>query len=348
MGRIVRSCSEPEQLDGKWDELATCYYLKKEFLSHLHIYNYCTQVYYQLFEDDHLIAGTIAYTVRTNLLTFLDIPTPFAFRVIGIPVSIASPPFVGNHSELGYLLEAILKSERGLILGLNFMEDHLPDKVVNMRTLPTIILNLSCTTLTEYRESLRHPYRRRFHRLSEKFNGVTKVVTGCSDFNDQHYDLYLQIMKASTTKLEILKAEVFSHLPETFTLTTLYADDKMLFWYILCRDTHLLYFFMCGMNYRYRDEYQVYHNSLFAIIDAAMRMNYKMIDLGQTAETAKMRIGGLPSERRMFMYHKNPLVFSLIRLFKPLISYRTYNAEAIVFKQKAPHEDTIRKTGTFA
>jgi hypothetical protein len=348
MGRIIKKCIKPEELDERWDELADCLFLKKGFLAHLQKHNFCSQLYYQLFEDGLLIAGTIVYSVRTNILTFLDIPAPFSFRVIGVPVSIASPPFVGNLNGLGYLLEVILKAERGLILGLNFLTDNLSGKVVNMRTLPTIMLNLPSITMIEYELSLRHPYRRRLRRLSERFKGVTTAVTGCSNFNDQHYDLYLQVMKASTTKLEILKADVFKFLPDEFELTTLYADGKMLFWYILGRDTHILYYFMCGMNYKYRDEYQVYHNSLFAIIDAAMKMDYKMIDLGQTAEIAKMRIGGLPSERRMFMYHKNLVVLAIIRIFRQLISYNTINTEAKVFKQKALNENIVRKTGTFA
>ncbi len=116
MERVVKTCSKPEYLDDQWDELAGCYCLKKEFLLHLQKHNFCSQLYYQLFADGLLVAGTIAYTVKTNLLTFLDIPTPVSFRVIGLPVSIASPPFVGEQAEIDYLLKRILSQERGLIL----------------------------------------------------------------------------------------------------------------------------------------------------------------------------------------------------------------------------------------
>lgn len=348
MGKSVIACANPEELSSRWDELAGCCYMRKEFLSYLHKYNYCFQVYYQLFENELLVAGTITYTVKTNLLTFLNVPTPVSFRVIGLPVSIASPPVFGNQQDVDYMLDYILKEERGLILGLNFLVDHLPGKVVNMRTLPTIVLNLPFTSMDQYCKSLRHPYRRRLHRINEKFEGVESLTTTCSSFNEEHYDLYLQVMKASTTKLEILKADVFRYLPGNFELTTLYAGDKMLFWYILCRDTTKLYYFMCGMNYKYRDTYQIYQNSLFSIAGAAMAMQYSVIDLGQTAEIAKMRIGGLPSERKMFMYHRNPVIHSLIRLFKPFITYKTVHQKANVFKQKEHNEDPISKTGTFA
>lgn len=348
MGKLVIACTKPEELDERWDELAGCYYMRKEFLSHLHKFNYCSQLYYELSDDGVLIAGTITYTIKTNLLTFLNVPTPVSFRVIGLPVSIASPPVFGNRADIDFLLDELLKAERGLILGLNFLEDHLPDKVVNMRTLPTIVLSLPFNSMAEYGKSLRHPYRRRLHRISEKFEGVESVTSECSTFNDLHYDLYLQVMNSSTTKLEILKADVFRYLPDNFELTTLYAGRNMLFWYILCRDASQLYYFMCGMNYKYRDDYQVYQNSLFSIVEAAMAMKYNVIDLGQTAEIAKMRIGGLPSERRMFMYHRNPVIHSLIRLIRPFITYRTGHQKANVFKHTAYNEDTIPKTGTFA
>ncbi len=348
MERVVKTCNNPEDLDDQWNELAGCYYLRKEFLIHLQKHNFCSQLFYQLFSDGRLIAGTITYTVKTNLLTFLDIPTPVSFRVIGLPVSIASPPFVGDEAEMNYLLEEIISRERGLILGLNFIQDHLPTRVVNLRTLPNIIINLPSGNMEGYEKALRHPYRRRLHKLREKFKGVTSETTNCSYYNDQHHDLYLQVMKASSTKLEVLNTDAFKYLPDNFELTTIYCGDKMLFWHILCRDSNILYFFMCGMNYKYRDEYQIYHNSLFNIIESAMRLNYRVIDLGQTAEIAKMRIGGHPVERRMFLYHKNPLIFFLIKLFKRLITYNTVNAETKVFKKQPKNENIIRKARTFA
>lgn len=79
------------------------------------------------------------------------------------------------------------------------------------------------------------------------------VDSSCSEFNNDHYELYLQVMKTTTTKLEILKKEVFKYLPVEFELTTYYSKGKMLFWHILCRDHDVMYYFMCGMNYKYRD-----------------------------------------------------------------------------------------------
>lgn len=86
------------------------------------------------------------------------------------------------------------------------------------------------------------------------------------------------------------------------------------------------------MNYSYRDQFQSYNNNLLGIISAAMEKKYQYIDFGQTAEIAKTRLGGVLSERKMFLYHSNPLMFALLKLFKNLITYSKTNKEPHVFK----------------
>ena len=86
------------------------------------------------------------------------------------------------------------------------------------------------------------------------------------------------------------------------------------------------------MNYSLRDHYQSYHNNLYTIITEALNNKYDIIDLGQTAETAKTRLGGKPEERRMFLYHRNPVIFHILRPFKSLLTYSKTNEKSNVFK----------------
>lgn len=76
MDKIVVCKSLPDEIDSNWDLLTDCYYLKREFLIHLHKYNYCNQRYYELHENGVLIAGTIVYSMKVNILTFLNLPSP--------------------------------------------------------------------------------------------------------------------------------------------------------------------------------------------------------------------------------------------------------------------------------
>lgn len=334
MERIINSITSPERLNSNWDHLAGFYFQKREFLEHLHKHNPCQQRYYELYRNGIFVAGTIVYTLKLNILTFSNIPSPFIVTVIGIPVSVATPPIIGDPDEFEYFLGEITEKERGIILGINFLTDYLKDKVLNLRTLPTIILKLKNKSFTDYEKALRHPYRRRLHQIRKKFMDVSSLTTGCSEFNQEHYALYLQIMKKTTTKLETLKYEIFKLLPSNFVLTSYYHDGTMICWHIVCRDKGVLFFFFGGMNYKYRDQFHAYNNNLLGISEFAFKEDYREIDFGQTAEIAKTRLGGQLSERRMFLYHKNKLVFGILRLIRGFINYSKTNKIPTVFKSE--------------
>lgn len=334
MEKIVKKNSSPENLNFNWDNLADFYFQKKEFLIHLHKNNTCSQRYYELYRGKTLIAGTIVYTLKIDILTFANIPSPLKLQVIGLPVSVATPPIIGDSEEFEYLLSEILKLESGIILGINFMKDYLQDKVLNLRTLPTVILTSVGNSIDSYENSLRHTYRRRMHRIREKFAGVTSFISDCSAFNVRHYALYIEIMKKTKTKLETLSFNAFKNLPVNFRLTSYYIDNKMLCWHIVCKDSNMLFFFFGGMDYSLRDQFQSYYNNLFGILSAAIELNYRRIDFGQTAEIAKTRLGGTLSERRMFLYHRNPIVLGILKLFGNLITYSKINENHQVFKNE--------------
>jgi len=332
MEKIIRKIHTPENLNADWDNLADFYFQKKEFLNHLHKYNPCAQRYYELYRDNRFVAGTMVYTLKVDILTFSKIPSPFKLQIIGLPASIATPPMIGDSGEFEFFLSELIKLESGLILGINFMDDYLKDKALNMRTLPTFILNLGCEKIETYENSLRYPYRRRIHKIRDKFFNVSSVTSKCSLFNSEHYSLYLEIMKRTKTKLETLGFNVFRYLPANFELTTYYTDGKMLCWHIVCKDTDVMFFFFGGMNYLLRDQFQSYNNNLYGIISAALDQKYYIIDFGQTAEIAKARLGGTISERRMFVYHKNPIIFGLLKLLRNQMSYSNVNEKHHVFK----------------
>lgn len=337
MKKEIRKADSPGELNLKWDAIASCYFQKKEFLGYIHKYNPCDQRYYELYRDDQLVAGAVAYTLRINLFTFSGISSPVKMQVIGLPVSVATEPLVGDPDEFEYLLSEILGQEKGLVAGLNFTRHHINTITLNLRTLPTIILENSATDLQEYEQGLRHPYRRRLHLLQKKFQHVRSETTSCDHFTETHYALYLQIMKKTRTKLETLSLESFKFLPDNFLLTTFFHEDEMLCWHILCRDHETLFFYFGGMNYALRDRFDSYHNNLLGILTRAMEEGYNEVDLGQTAEIAKLRLGGKTSERKMFLYHRNKQMMRILRLFSKLINYNNNNPEHHVFKSGQPN-----------
>ncbi len=332
MGKRITKINSPENLNPHWDTLADCYFQKREFLSHLHKYNPCSQRYYELYNNDKLIAATLVYTLKINFLTFLNVPSPVKMQVIGLPASVAAPPIIGDPAGFDYLLNEILNIEKGLILGLNFTEDLIDNKVLNMRTLPTVVLRKRFESFDDYKNSLRHTYRRRLYMIQEKFSDVRLVTSDCSEFTRQHYSLYLEIMKRTKTKLETLSFDVFHKLPSSFVLNTFYANDRMLCFNIMCKDDDALFFFFGGLDYELRDHYHSYNNSLLEIVKTAINEDYETIDLGQTAEIAKTRLGAELEERRMILYHKNSIIFYLLKMLKKIISNNKVNRKVRVFK----------------
>lgn len=334
MEKELRIVESPSTLSLAWDKLAVSLFQKRAFLNHLHRFNPCNQRYYELHQNGIIVSGAVVYTLMTHLFTFSGIKSLMKMHVIGLPVSVATEPVIGSPKHYACLLEGIVGKENGLILGINFAQQHpLPFRARWTRTLPAVVMPLHASTFEAYLQSLRHPYRRRILNLQKRFAGVNKVTTNCRFFTPVHYDLYLQIMRRTKTKLETLSFESFCHLPENFRLNTYFAGNQMLCWHIVCRDSDTLIFYFGGMNYSLNKQYGSYNNLLLGILQMGIEEGCSTVEFGQTAETAKQYLGGELRERVLFLYHRNPVISGFIKLCKPLIVYRRPPMEYHVFKK---------------
>lgn len=332
MKKVVKKYDSSE-INPKWDLLAENYFQKKEFLAYLEKYNPVNQRYYELYDENIFLSGAVVYTFVADLLTFINKKSPIKMKIIGLPVSVSSSGTVGELEDVKFLIESILKEhEKGLILAMNF--DELPkiEKTIPIRTLPTIILDKKINSWENYKKLLRSDYRRRLKKIEKRFEGVFQKTESCQAYTHEHHNLYLAIMKTTKTKLETLSYEFFKNLPPNFELTTYKSEDKILTWHINCLEDNMIFFFFGGINYELRDKYSAYYNNLFGILKSAYSKGYQKIDLGQTAETAKLKLGGHLSEKQMFLYHKNLLVRNLLKIFRKTISYNKFPESFNVFK----------------
>ena len=99
--------SKAHDLPEKWDRGAEDYFQTKEFLEHTEKYNPCKQRYYTLYQDSVFKAGSIVYTLRLDLFTYLSIPSPFQMNILGIPCSVSCCGMVGSFELFSYLIEHI-------------------------------------------------------------------------------------------------------------------------------------------------------------------------------------------------------------------------------------------------
>lgn len=328
----ISLCSTANNLPDDWDDLATCYFQTKIFFIYLECYNPCNQRYYLLFEENQLRAGACVYTLKINLLTFAQIKSLLTMQVIGIPATISPPGMMGEAGYTKALLEHIYDQEKGLMLGMNLSPLIDCGPAVVMRTMPTIQLNLNFSTWQEYKDSLRADYRRKLMKTSSLFKDVETRKGNCSRFDETYYDLYIQILKRTSTPLETLSPAFFRNLPDDFLLTSYHYKEDILAWHITKPDGHVLYFFFGGTNYGLNDQFGAYFNNLQGIVREAINKGCSVVEFGQTAEIPKIRLGGVPVELNLFLFHRNKAINTLLRLIKNVLKYRRRIPVAHVFK----------------
>ncbi len=103
----------------EWDNLATCFYQKKQFLLHSQNWNRCNQRYYLAYEDNRLVAGAVVYTLKLNLFTYSKFTLRVKMQITGIPCSVSCQGLIGNNQYAYELLDHIFSAEKGLCLALN-------------------------------------------------------------------------------------------------------------------------------------------------------------------------------------------------------------------------------------
>ncbi len=319
-----------------WDELAQYCFQKRAFYTYTEQYNPCKQRYYLLYQNNRLMAGASVYSIRIDLLTFLNIPSPVNLQVVGIPATVAPGGLIGDKASVEILLQHILASEKGLVVGMNTPADLNCHPATPMRNMPTIVIQHNHNAWDEYLTSLRSDYRRRMKKINRKFEGVTEVVTDCSVFTQQHYGLYLQVYKRSKSKVEKLSFDFFKNLPPEYKLTTYYAEETPLCWHITIEDGEVLWFFFGGTDYSLNAQYHAYFNNIANLVKHAINKGFKVIDLGQTAEVPKTRLGGVPRELYLFIYHRNKLLNFLLRKGAALLQYNRKIPATNVFNQPTP------------
>jgi hypothetical protein len=331
MAEIIR-CLAAGSLPEQWDQASRSYFQRRRFLSHAEIYNPCGQRYYLMENSSRLLAGACVYSLKIDLFTFSAIKSPVTMHVIGVPASVSCSGLIGAPGHQNELLEHILEQEKGIILVLNIPPGQMPARGIVLRTLPTVEITHPFSTWEEFVAGMRSEYRRRVRKITDPSHDLLVKRDDCSDYSDSHHELYLQVWNKSTTRLEKLTLEFFRHLPPEFELVSMYRDGKLAAWHINLKEDERLVFFFGGIDYSVNRTLNAYFNNLLCIVREGVTAGYKNIELGQTAETPKLRLGGKLIEKNMVIYHHNTVVMFFLRLITPLAGYNRTIPATHVFK----------------
>jgi hypothetical protein len=239
---------------------------------------------------------------------------------------------IGEKKSIDLLLKEIFKNEKGLILGININPDDQFEQVVTIELFPTIVMSHNFETWQDYIAALRSDYRRRLKQITLSMKDVITEESDCSRYNEKTHALYMNILNKTESKLETLSLDFFKNLPGRFRLTTYSYNGRIITWHVNLKDDAKLFFFFGGIDYELNEKFNSYFMNLSGIVKESIEWGYKEIDFGQTAEIAKTRMGGVPSDKNMFIYHRSRLVRKIFLFGKKYVKFKRDIPNANVFK----------------
>lgn len=258
------------------------------------------------------------YEMKLNIFTFSRLRLCLPVTVVGLPISLSKCGYTGD-------LNALIKDyqrRRGLFLVLNLDEPCPELSVGRGETLGTCLLRQSFSSLEDYLNTLRSPYRRRLNATRKKAEGLLWRELAPEDFSQPLYDLYQQVVDRTQYPLERLNLSFFQRFPAR--IHVLYEQDVPVAFVQTLTQGNTLSFLFGGMDYQKRDQYDLYYNMLLQILRLGIDTGAAVIDYGQTAERSKMRVGCTLQPKHMAVFCHVPF---LNQILKRVMAFFTYRAK---------------------
>jgi hypothetical protein len=205
----------------------------------------------------------------------------------------------------------------------------------------------------EYLGALKSHYRYDIVRSRRKLERAGFEVTWLNDpewiarlYTSEVHQLYEAVVDRAEHKLERLPSEFFLELSRQFRdqvrLTVISKENRIAAfnWALATPSTY--HFLFCGIDYALNEHADLYFNTMYADLDQAIRANVGDIQLGQTSDTFKARLGC--SQQRLFIYAKGtgPVFSRLIQAgFQVLLPPRPPVPTYSIYKAERPVRQEI-------
>lgn len=321
-----------QELPEDWDIIARDHpFLSRSFLLHLEQANPCGQRYHYSINSQG-VSLFVTYQHRLNILTYGTGRLSLNLTIVGIPCSVSCPGFVIQNDTMKAFKNELTRIHGGVLILNSDLHDLTPH-CVRDHTLPTCILETNGLNFRTYLESMRSHYRYKIMKSMQRFSGVkiTKLHDN-SCFSPDYYRLYEQVFDHSNYKLEKLPISFFQQ--STSQLTLFEKDDEPLGFCQTQLSGRKFYFLFGGIDYFNNHRFDTYFNILIHIVRSGIEQGAETIDLGQTAEWIKMRLGCTPVPRYLFARHSNPLLHFAIQKGIHLLGYSNQPSIPHVFKRR--------------
>lgn len=267
------------------------------------------------------------YKTKLNIFTFSKLSFKLNVTIIALPVSICKQGFCG---DIGSLVRDYQR-RKGIYLVLNMENDVSKIYCPTGKTLPTCLFYNHFQSFESYMDALRSGYRRRIRKALKKGELLTIKSLSSAEFDDRHYQLYLNVARRSEYPLEVQGIEFFQHFEGD--ITAIYYHNEPLAFVLTCVEKRTLNFVFGGMDYSCRDRFDLYYNMLITIIKKCIDQKLDIIDFGQTAENAKLRLGAVLDNKFMCVITGSPMLNKFFTKAIGLFEYRLQAPECCVFKR---------------
>lgn len=206
-------------------------------------------------------------------------------------------------------------------------------------SLPTFRLALPWRTPAAYRAALRAGYRRQL-RTTARAGGLAGLTVRTTRPNDadwqRFFPLYEQVMARAPHQLERLNLAFFrnlgAYLPGHVRMVLVERGEALVAAAVLLESGQLTTFFMAGIDYATAGEGEAYPNLVAAVVSEAIAAGTGLLELGQTSDALKTRLGAVPEPRWLYFRHRGRVAHALFRLAAPLLFPPTHVPERRVFR----------------
>ena len=198
----------------------------------------------------------------------------------------------------------------------------------------------------DYCAALKSHYRNDVRRSERKFRASGLKVAQLRDadeirrlYTPEVHRLYEAVVAKSPVKLEVLPIKFFHELtrrlPDLVSLTAITDGNRIVAFNWGLMDGPVHHYLFCGMDYAVARDADLYFNLMYHQLDDALRRGPERIEVGQTADTFKARLGCRATPRYFFVKPCGRLAAAALRhgfrlLFpdrRPAPTYSVFRAE---------------------
>ncbi|MDQ7798720.1 MAG: GNAT family N-acetyltransferase [Candidatus Edwardsbacteria bacterium] len=327
----IKVFDRPDELPEEWDMLyrADDILNKTPVLRHLFLYSPLEQKYFWLKRPERKpLAGPVCRSELPFTAGPITVHQPATVCSLSMPFS--TDPAFSDIGRVEDVVEVMGSFGGGFQLISGFSE---PGPEIDgwswRRHYPTVDFDVRWGSFAEYLGAIRSDYKSRVTdalRIGCKLRSLTIPP---DSLDEKTYSLYVDVARRYHSI--VLPREFFTKFPTESYILGLEMDTTVLAWAFLVPQGRYLYFLFGGFNDRWNEEFSIYNNLLLAIIRFSIENKFDKVNLGQTAELSKMRIGGYPRERFLLVRHTNCLINQVIKK-TDIFSYRKKYPTPHVFK----------------